>query len=277
MSNLRITESYSRFPHSLWSAAGLGLTAKNVLVRLEDFRNKETGQCNPRYEKLAARLGVCKDTIYEAIKKLVAAGLVEVHKGQRGNQFVIKPRSEWTAFLRPGKPDAEPVSASRKTRRARPGKPDAEAPHPYMNLISNEPKGEESAHEILNCVAPPVPNGGPAPPEPPGALFPLFWQCFVNAGVALSEDDRRRAKKTFERYGRDEQERIGKWVIDQLAGPWRSAEFTPNPNSALRSKGWLRAAGPRIVPKPMTKAEQSDAAIHAYFVWRDGGKVGTMP
>jgi hypothetical protein len=105
----------------------------------------------------------------------------------------------------------------------------------------------------------------PARPQNPRALFPLFFQCFVNAGVPLNGRDETETRKVFERYPPDEQERIGKWVISQLQGPWRSPEFTPTPLRALRSEGWTRVAAERTVPKKPTRATRINDEIDRYY------------
>jgi hypothetical protein len=78
----------------------------------------------------------------------------------------------------------------------------------------------------------------------------------VRAGVPLCERDERMSRALFDREPRAVQEQIGRWVIEQLQGPWRAPEWTANPVNALRSHGWERAAGERSAPRRPSKIER---------------------
>ncbi len=224
----------------------ISATAKLLLAVLRDHENKKTGQCNPRRATLAGNLDVCTKTVTRSLAQLCEAGYLTVKKGQRGNTYV-PCTSNPAGTNSPGRENP----AGTKSPGARSQNVPAEPPASLYEPDLLNKKREEHAHSDTvepNCSALAV--GGR------GALFPLFFQCFVNAGVALNAKDERDARRVFERYDVAEQERIGKWVIEQLQTVWRSPQYTPTPLNALRSHGWDRQAAPRIVPKPPTREQE---------------------
>lgn len=126
-------------------------------------------------------------------------------------------------------------------------------------------EGAEHAHSENGVLqsSPPRASGR-------GALFPLFWSCFVKAGVALNAKDETAARTLFERYPVEEQERIGKWVVQRLQTVWRSPEFTPSPLNALRSEGWTRQAAERVVPKPPSREEEFSTLLREHWARKYG-------
>src|SRR6058998_1527053 len=65
----------------------ISATAKLLLAVLNDHRNKETDQCNPRRETLAAELGTGTQVVKRALGELRAAGFLTSTKGQRANTY----------------------------------------------------------------------------------------------------------------------------------------------------------------------------------------------
>jgi hypothetical protein len=250
--------------------------AIKALLGLLSFRNQQTGQCNPRFETLRERLGgELRRTVYRWLHELQRAGLLEIepHQGY-SNSYVIH-KSVFHSVEKP--PRVVPMGDVKNdqggldkndqggldkndTRRSSP---------PYKNRRIRTDEGEQSAFPFESVVPEPVLT---KPVEKPRSLFPLFWQCFVNAGVPLNGSDEAEARRAFERYPYEEQERIGKWVIEQLQGPWRSVQFTPSPIRALRSQGWTRVAAERIVPKPPGREDRISAAVDRYYANKARGQ-----
>lgn len=63
-----------------WRQAGLGSTAKMVLLCLADCHNSSTGRCDPSAKYIADKSDLNVKSIYSAIKKLSEMGLLEVKK-----------------------------------------------------------------------------------------------------------------------------------------------------------------------------------------------------
>jgi hypothetical protein len=82
-------DAFLMIPKSVLCTKRISARAKLVLAQLKDYRNRQTGQCNPRRAALAAALGTSEDSIKRALIELRRAGLVESKKGQRGNSYVI--------------------------------------------------------------------------------------------------------------------------------------------------------------------------------------------
>jgi Helix-turn-helix domain len=73
--------------------------ASLVLALLDDYRNKQTGQCNPRVSRLARDLGVCPRTIQRGLAELRRWGLIAVQFCRSFNQYVVAAREEWGKLL----------------------------------------------------------------------------------------------------------------------------------------------------------------------------------
>jgi hypothetical protein len=224
----------------------ISTTAKLLFAQLCDHRNRRTGQCNPKRRTLGSELGVSVATIKRALGELRTAGFLTSRKGQYTNTYELCTRnpvgSNPTGWQNPA--GSNPTG---QRGQFDPAEASASLYEPYpLNH-----KGGESTPLFSSEVAIPATRVGGT-----GALFPIFWQCFVNAGVALNDRDQTAARRVFERYSLEEQEQIGKWVIQQLQTVWRSPQFTPSPLNALRSEGWKRQAAPRIVPKPVTREDE---------------------
>lgn len=65
----------------IWAAnvKGLKPAAKVVLIQLSDFHNKETGQCNPSAQRLAAECEMDRATVFRHLVSLEKRGLVTRH------------------------------------------------------------------------------------------------------------------------------------------------------------------------------------------------------
>lgn len=59
---------------------------KIVLLAIADFHNGKTGQCNPRVEVIAEKVGVDERTIRRALKALSDAGYIAIAKRRKGHR-----------------------------------------------------------------------------------------------------------------------------------------------------------------------------------------------
>ena len=81
----------------IWAAnvKGLKPAAKIVLIQLADFHNKETGQCNPRVQRLADECEMGRATLFRHMTTLEQCGLVTRHArgdgdgGRGSNQYEL--------------------------------------------------------------------------------------------------------------------------------------------------------------------------------------------
>jgi DNA-binding transcriptional ArsR family regulator len=80
---------------SKWAwEADLPLNQKMVLLALADCHNSKTGQCNPRIETLAAKVGLSVRSIQYILKALKKAGYIAPIKRRKGrkqaaNQYAL--------------------------------------------------------------------------------------------------------------------------------------------------------------------------------------------
>jgi DNA-binding transcriptional ArsR family regulator len=100
----------------------LSIYAKLVLSLLDEYRNKVTGQCNPRIARIASNLKVSERTIYRALAELRKWGLVAVERCRYTCQYLLAARDQWLALLR--KTCGPAVEIPTPPRHA-PGPPDA--------------------------------------------------------------------------------------------------------------------------------------------------------
>jgi hypothetical protein len=98
MSN--ITQPSLILPKFLLEDDHLSTYAKLLLALLDDYRNKVTGQCNPRIKRLADNLKVCERTIYRALAELRKWRLIAVDRCQHTCQYIIAARDQWRLLLR---------------------------------------------------------------------------------------------------------------------------------------------------------------------------------
>jgi hypothetical protein len=243
--------------HEIWklldTSGALNGNTKRVLAKLYNYWNADTGQCNPRVETLAAALKLDAATIKRSLSTLRSARIISNKRGRRRvNWYTIEPPQEWprlmeaylkgkdkakpTAETAPSNSEADSVSCAHATAETAPSNGTASIKEPAYT----EPTYVTEERERSSV----------------SALFPLFWACFVNSGIALNDGDKEQCRRVFENHSREEQERIGKWVIRQMATVWRSPEYTAKPINALRSRGWTRTAAERTVPKPPTREER---------------------
>jgi hypothetical protein len=118
----------ARHWNALKHAAGryggtLGSSCLRVLECLAfDFQNYRTGRLDPSYEGIAAKTGLGRSTVAEALRRLKQLGLLhwvqrsahELHDGkfrlrQITNAYALLPPSQWRGFDAP--PDAPPPAA----------------------------------------------------------------------------------------------------------------------------------------------------------------------
>jgi len=67
----------------------LSAWAKLVWGQLKFHQNRTTGQCNPRYSKLAEELSTSVDTIGRAVRELRQAGLISTIKRVRASSYTL--------------------------------------------------------------------------------------------------------------------------------------------------------------------------------------------
>lgn len=83
----------------------LAPTTKLVLMMLSDYRNFDTGQCNPSQESLALKSGISKSSVSNHLRCLEQKGLIK-----RVAQFAQKTRARLPSqynFIGPGCPVAK--------------------------------------------------------------------------------------------------------------------------------------------------------------------------
>jgi hypothetical protein len=73
--------------------------AKLLLALLDDYRNKVTGQCNPRIARLALDLAVSRRTVERALRELQRWKLIVVTYCQRMSKYVLAARDQWQKLL----------------------------------------------------------------------------------------------------------------------------------------------------------------------------------
>lgn len=95
-----ITQPSVIVPKSLLEDPHISLHAKMLLALLDDYRNKITGQCNPRVGRLAANLKVCERTVYRALAELRKWGLVVIERCRYTCHYLIAARDQWLTLLR---------------------------------------------------------------------------------------------------------------------------------------------------------------------------------
>jgi DNA-binding transcriptional ArsR family regulator len=86
-------------PKFLLADRNLSNHAKSLLALLDDYRNKKTGQCNPRIDRLASDLSLSRRTIERALSELARWGLVIIRHGQRVSQYAVAARELWEKLL----------------------------------------------------------------------------------------------------------------------------------------------------------------------------------
>lgn len=84
----------------------LSTGARQALLGLLSFRNKETGLCCPRVATLAQRLGTSSRTLFRWMAELRACGILEVKRNGRANFYT---------FHKCGKPVVENAAYQGKT------------------------------------------------------------------------------------------------------------------------------------------------------------------
>ncbi|HEY1897582.1 MAG TPA: helix-turn-helix domain-containing protein [Terracidiphilus sp.] len=86
-------------PKFLLEDGHLSTHAKLLLTLLDDYRNKVTGQCNPRVRRLAANLRLGERTIYRALAELRKWQLVTIQRCRYVCQYIIAARDQWLKLL----------------------------------------------------------------------------------------------------------------------------------------------------------------------------------
>jgi hypothetical protein len=123
---------------SILEIRNLSSGAHHALLGLLSFRNRATGQCNPRLKKLAERLGGVPDTtIRRWLRELRLAGIVATVR-HRGSSSYVFHMPVFHAVENAEAPAASPSKNGRSTPskngRSRPSKNGrSQPPHPYMN------------------------------------------------------------------------------------------------------------------------------------------------
>lgn len=130
-------------------------------------------------------------------------------------------------------------------------------------VCADPPHGEGDGVGEGDGDGPPLPpTGGPESVyDPPFSsfdesawnevtLWDQYWQLFVDAGVAVSEHDKRRCAAKFISFDESEQQAAFNDATGKVkAGTWPSADLTPFPWNHLSSAPWKRVAKPRILPE----------------------------
>lgn len=88
-----------RLPISLARSPAISPAAKLVLIALCDHRNRQTGQCNPKAQTLAAETGLSEVTVWRRLSELRRCGLIRSARGPRSSAYTIAPEAEWAKLL----------------------------------------------------------------------------------------------------------------------------------------------------------------------------------
>jgi biotin operon repressor len=94
----------------------VGLAAMGLYTCFVQYRNTNTGQCNPSIEKLAEDTGASEPTIKRHIAALKRAGLITVHRPnkQQGN-FYTFPCFDGSRVIPQSIPDSSPVIPQKRS------------------------------------------------------------------------------------------------------------------------------------------------------------------
>src|SRR5437764_1089903 len=95
-----MNEPFVMVPKSLLRAPSVSPTAKLLLVLLVDYRNRDTGQCNPGIDTLAEELAVSARTIDRSITELSRVGLICITRRQRTSHYDVAPKTRWPEILK---------------------------------------------------------------------------------------------------------------------------------------------------------------------------------
>jgi helix-turn-helix protein len=93
-----------RWINAVIATSGLAPITVRVAVRLGNFFNCTTGQCNPGYARLAKEVGVSKRSVFRAIAELEGGGWIAVDRGDgnrdHNHQFtLLMPGERMTAAV----------------------------------------------------------------------------------------------------------------------------------------------------------------------------------
>lgn len=69
-----------------WSQTGLKGNAMLVLVCLADHHNDKTGQCNPKRERIAQRVGISERAVTDITNRLQSEGFIQKEERRNGSQ-----------------------------------------------------------------------------------------------------------------------------------------------------------------------------------------------
>lgn len=83
----------------------------------------------------------------------------------------------------------------------------------------------------------------------PNPHWDRFYRLYQAAGKPTNHHDWARAAKRFFKYDEDTQETIVLWAAEMMLTVWRTPEYTPLPENALKSEGWTRMAPERTIPR----------------------------
>jgi hypothetical protein len=90
---------------AVWDLRVGNSTDKLVLVALADYANEKTGRCWPSITALVARTELGKRTVLESLKRLQAAGHIEVtHRHRRSSMFKVRQPHPTPALGAPAAP-----------------------------------------------------------------------------------------------------------------------------------------------------------------------------
>lgn len=67
-----------------WEQTGLSTNKKLILICLADHHNDKTGQCNPKRERIASRVGISERSVSDITNKLQELGLLTKEERRHG-------------------------------------------------------------------------------------------------------------------------------------------------------------------------------------------------
>ena len=83
---------------AIWQP-GLSSHAKTLFAALLSYRNRKSGLCNPKLNKLAERLGKSLSTIRRALDQLRRAGMIIVRRTLFGNAYELATPDRWQTTI----------------------------------------------------------------------------------------------------------------------------------------------------------------------------------
>ncbi|WP_330082466.1 helix-turn-helix domain-containing protein [Methylocystis iwaonis] len=268
-----------------WKQREVRGSAKLVLVRLADFAGQR-GESWPTFERLQADCGIGADAVREALKALVAVGLVyrtarwrsSPAGGRRSSEYVLLFTDEarayaidagWDQSISQVKDedeteDAEPPATPGTAAEGDPGIPGVASGGQPRESRGGNPGNSGVAYKeepsIEPSDSPPPPKGGVGS----ASLFERFKGIWPFDAADLVHP----AQRAFARLALPEQELAVKWAKAYLDHAKAQSRKRMTAESWLRKKGWQAfKAQPETAALPQVWIARGTAQWRAWEAW----------